>query len=65
MEYTKPGYLQPIGGSRICGGNKITQKYIGRKDGNIIRLQIHGGRVEEENRYQKNNPRLVSLKPNW
>lgn len=63
MEYTRSGYLQPIDGSRICGG-KITPKYIGKKDGNIIRLQIHGGRVEEESHFQKNNSGLVSLKPN-
>lgn len=62
------GCLQAID-SRIWDG-KITQKYTGKKGGNMIRLQKHRRRVEEENLSKeqariRRETNVLSLKPNW
>lgn len=49
-EFNRSRCLQPIGGSRSCGGGDHPgSKHMGKKDGVTIRLQKQEGRVEEEN----------------
>ena len=49
MEFNRSRCLQPVGGSRSCGGGDHPGSTWGRKMELTIRLEKQEGRVEEEN----------------
>ena len=43
MKFNRSRCLQPIGGSRSCGGRDHPGSTLGKNDGVLIRLQKHEG----------------------